>query len=283
MYGLVQDSEVSVFMTRSSKMIRKSFLIRIFLLNIAFLGSAWFAYGAVPEVKQPYSSGIEWPEPKVIDPGSKGSPPSDALVLFDGKDLSQWEGGEKWLVRNGYAVVRGGSIETKKAFGDFQLHLEWASPEKVEGKGQRRGNSGVYIMGLYEVQILDSYQNETYRDGQAGSIYKQRPPLVNACRKPGEWQSYDIFFTAPRFDEQGKLVKPAYITVLQNGVLVQNHYEIAGTSSNYDPPKYTAHPPKLPLRLQYHRNAVRFRNIWIRELEEMKPLEPGSDKHAGRP
>ena len=168
-------------------------------------------------------SGIPWPEPKVVDPGPVGGPPSDAIVLFDGKDLSQWEGGDKWHVKDGYAIAAGNDIHTKQAFGDCQLHVEWATPEKVEGHGQERGNSGVFMMGLYEIQILDSYDNPTYFDGQAAAIYKQRPPLVNACRKPGQWQTYDIVFEAPRFDEQGKLVRPAFVTVLQNGVLVQNH------------------------------------------------------------
>ena len=134
-----------------------------------------------------------------------GGPPSDAIVLFDGKDLSKWDGGDKWQVQDGYAISGGNDIHTKQAFGDCQLHVEWATPEKVEGDGQGRGNSGVFLMGLYEVQVLDSYQNKTYADGQAAAIYKQHPPLVNACRKPGEWQTYDIIFEAPRFDKQGKL------------------------------------------------------------------------------
>ena len=199
-------------------------------------------------------SGIPWPEVTVVDPGPVGGPPSDAIVLFDGKDLSQWDGGDKWHVKDGCAIAAGSDIRTKQAFGDCQLHVEWASPEKVEGHGQGRGNSGVYLMGLYEVQILDSYNNTTYFDGQAAAIYKQHPPLVNACRKPGEWQTYDIIFEAPRFDPQGKLARPAYVTVLHNGVLVQNHFEIQGATAWDQPPKYTAHPAKLPLQLQYHGN-----------------------------
>ena len=213
-----------------------------------------------------YISGKKWEEPKVIDPGPPGGPPSDAIVLFDGKDLSAWEGGDKWKIEAGAATAREGGIGTKQPFGDCQLHVEWASPEKVKGDGQNRGNSGVYLMGKYEVQILDSYDNKTYFDGQAGSLYKQHPPLVNACRKPGEWQTYDIIFTAPRFDESGKLSKPAYVTVLHNGVLVQNHFEIEGTSAWDEAPKYEKHPDKLPVQLQFHGNPVRFRNIWIREL-----------------
>lgn len=215
---------------------------------------------------QEWKSGKVWPKPKVIDPGPPGGPPSDAIVLFDGKDLSQWEGGEKWLIEDGVATVRGGGITTKQAFGDCQLHLEWAAPAEVKGQGQGRGNSGVYLMGRYEVQILDSYQNETYYDGQCGAVYKQYPPLVNACRKPGEWQTYDIIFTAPRFSADGKLQRPAYLTVLHNGVLIQNHVELEGSTAWDRPPEYTAHPAKLPIHIQDHRNPVRFRNIWIREL-----------------
>ncbi len=211
-------------------------------------------------------SGIAWPEVEVVDPGPIGGPPSDAIVLFDGKDLSQWDGGDRWRLKDGYAIPAGGAIQTKRGFGDCQLHVEWAAPEKVEGTGQDRGNSGVYLMGLYEVQILDSYNNSTYVDGQAAAVYKQRPPLVNACRKPGEWQTYDILFEAPRFDPGGKLIRPAFITVLHNGVLVQNHFEIQGASAWDHAPQYTAHPSKLPILLQYHGNPVRFRNIWIREL-----------------
>jgi hypothetical protein len=207
-------------------------------------------------------------EPKVID---AGPPPSDAIVLFDGKNLSQWEsakgGDAKWKVEDGIATVNGtGSIQTKQAFGDCQLHVEWATPAEVKGEGQGRGNSGVYIQGRYEVQVLDSYNNKTYFHGQAGSIYKQHAPLVNVCRKPGEWQVYDIIFHAPRFDAEGKLTKAATVTVLQNGVLVQDHTEILGTSSHAGAPKYTAHALKQPLTLQDHNNPVRFRNIWIREL-----------------
>lgn len=213
-----------------------------------------------------YKSGIDWPIPEVVTPGEEDRlPPSDAIVLFDGTDLSQWEGGEKWIIKDGYAEVRGGGIRTKQGFGDCQLHIEWASPEKVEGKGQGRGNSGVYLMSRYEIQVLDSYQNETYPDGQAGALYKQQPPLVNACRKPGEWQTYDIIFTAPRF-ENGKLKTPGYITVFHNGVLIQNHTEIQGSTAWHKPPEYTAHAEKLPISLQNHGDAVRYRNIWIREL-----------------
>ena len=221
------------------------------------------------QVKE-YKSGIVWPEPKKVDPGPPGGPPSDAVVLFDGKDLSKWKGGENWEIKDGYAIARKNGISTKDAFGDCQLHLEFATPEKVSGSGQGRGNSGVYLMGKYEVQILDSWNNPTYFDGQCGSIYKQTPPLVNVSRKPGEWQTYDILFEAPRFAEDGKVKRPGYVTVLQNGVVVQNHFELQGGTFYDRPAQYQKHPEKLPLDLQYHGNPVRFRNIWIRE---MKPIE----------
>ncbi len=230
----------------------------------------------------PWTSGIAWPEPKGVDPGPPGAPPSDAIVLFDGKDLSAWKGAESWTVRDGYAVC-GGNVTTKRSFGNCQLHMEWASPAEVKGSGQGRGNSGVYLMGLYELQILDSYHNETYFDGQAGSVYKQRPPLVNACRGPGEWQSFDILFKTPRFDAAGKLLRPAYITVLHNGVLIQDHFELLGRSAYRKPPRYEPHEPKLPLSLQFHGSPVRFRNIWIRELEDDHEslLEPLREKLRG--
>jgi hypothetical protein len=213
-----------------------------------------------------YVSGKVWPEPKIIEPGDATRAPSDAIVLFDGKSLSAWQGGENWIVRDGIAIPQKEGITTKQEFGSCQLHVEWATPEKVEGSGQGRGNSGVYLMNRYELQILDSYDNKTYFDGQCGAIYKQFPPLVNACRKPGQWQSYDILFEAPQFDKSGKLLKPAYATVLQNGVVVQNHVALEGGTFWDQAPKYTAHPAKMPLHLQFHGNPVRFRNIWIREL-----------------
>ena len=209
----------------------------------------------------------------MIDPGPVGGPPSDAVVLFDGRDLSQWEGGEKWLVENGFASPRGGDIKTKALFGSCQLHVEWATPEKVEGHSQGRGNSGVFLANRYEVQVLDSYENKTYFDGQAAALYKTKPPLVNACRKPGEWQTYDIIYDAPSYNEQGLLVKPGYVTVLQNGVLVQNHSEILGDMTFDSPPIPHPHGPG-PIRLQFHGNPVRFRNIWLREIPEPNPVRP---------
>ncbi|MCM3871154.1 MAG: DUF1080 domain-containing protein [Pyrinomonadaceae bacterium] len=216
-------------------------------------------------------------EPVIIDPGPVGGPPSDAIVLFDGKELSGWnnvKGGEaKWVVKDGVMTVvpRSGSIATKLEFGNVQLHLEWSTPAEVVSEGQGRGNSGVYLMGRYEVQILDSFNNKTYFGGQAGAIYKQYAPLVNASRAPGQWQTYDIIFHAPTFDEQGSVTKRGRITVLHNGVLVQNNVELMGSTSlrggaQYDQPEYKPHPPKAPLVLQDHNNPVRFRNIWVRPL-----------------
>ncbi len=212
-----------------------------------------------------YKSGIVWPEPAVVDPGDAARAPADAIVLFDGKSLEAWVGGENWPIENNTATSDKAGITTKQSFGDCQLHLEFATPEKVEGSGQGRGNSGVYLMGVYEVQILDSFENPTYFDGQAASIYKQQPPMVNACRKPGEWQTYDIIFTAPKFDAEGKMSSPAVVTMLHNGVLVHNHFELLGGTSYTEAPSYKQHAEKAPIHLQFHGNPVKFRNIWIRE------------------
>ena len=172
-------------------------------------------------------------------------------------------------MQNGVAeVVPGtGGIQTKQSFGDVQLHVEWAAPSEVEGEGQERGNSGVFLMGRYEVQVLDSYNNTTYADGQAAALYGQYPPLVNASRPPGEWQTYDIIFRRPHFDANGNMVKPARVTVFHNGVLVQDNVELTGATAHYDRPPYEAHPDALPIQLQDHSDLVRFRNIWLRELE----------------
>lgn len=218
-----------------------------------------------------FKSGIHWPEPKVINPGPVGGPPSDAVVLFDGKDLSQWQGGDQWEIKDGYAVAKGTGITTKQPFGDCQLHVEWATPAEVSGMGQGRGNSGVYFMGKYELQVLDSFDNPTYFDGQAGSLYKQYPPLVNACRPPGEWQSYDVVFNGPRFGEKGELLRPAFMTVLHNGVLIQNHTRLLGGTFYERPARYEPHADKLPLHIQYHGNPIRIRNIWVRELAQAEP------------
>lgn len=234
--------------------------------------------GMIAQIQE-WKSGIVWPEPEIVTPApaeNPFAPPSDAIVLFDGTDMSAWKGGERWEVKDGYAVAKGSGIVSNQEFGDIQLHLEWASPEKVAGEGQGRGNSGVYLMGLYEVQILDSYENTTYYDGQAGSIYKQTPPLVNACRKPGEWQTYDILWERPRFAEDGSVVRPAYLTVLHNGIVVQNHFELQGGTFWHQPPAYTPHAEKGPIHLQFHGNPVKFRNIWVRELKPMIGQKPES-------
>jgi len=216
------------------------------------------------------------PLPPVVDPGASGlsvPPPSDGVVLFEGKDLANWEdakgGPGKWKVESGYmeVVAKTGSIRTKMGFGDCQLHVEWAAPAMVIGEGQERGNSGVFLMDIYEIQVLDSYHNVTYADGMAASVYGQYPPLVNACRKPGEWQTYDIIFHRPRFDAEGKLAAPARMTVLHNGVLVHDNVELTGPTAHKARPQYKAHPDKLPLSLQDHGNPVRYRNIWLRPLE----------------
>lgn len=233
----------------------------------------------------PFLPGGKWrvhdgtrPQPRVVDPGTAstqdrpGRPPSDAVVLFDGKDLSHWRSGNKpaaWKVENGYMEVTpgAGQIDSVEEFGDCQLHVEWASPNPPSGSDQGGGNSGVFLMGRYEIQVLDSYGNKTYPDGQAAAIYGQYPPLVNASRKPGEWQTYDILFTAPRFRD-GKLVSPAYATVLHNGVAVHNHVQLLGPMRFRALATYEPHPEKGPIGLQDHGNPVRYRNIWVRELKD---------------
>ncbi|HJV20993.1 MAG TPA: DUF1080 domain-containing protein [Sediminibacterium sp.] len=218
------------------------------------------------------------PVPSKITPGkSAGDAPSDALVLFDGKHLNEWQkkGGGKpgWKTdASGILnVVKGsGDIETKRGFGSCQLHIEWRSPAVIAGKGQSRGNSGIFFMGRYELQVLDAYNNPTYVNGQAGSIYKQHIPLVNAARKPGEWQSYDIVFTAPTFYSDGRVQEPARMTVFHNGVLIQNNVIIKGSSEWIGAPAYKAHSDREPIILQDHGmdggNPVAYRNIWIRPL-----------------
>lgn len=215
---------------------------------------------------QDYKSGVEWQEPPVVTPGqTNADPPSDAIVLFDGTDMSAFTGGQ-WDVKDGAVYSGKGYVTTKQEFGDMQLHVEWSAPSVVKGNGQGRGNSGVYLMGKYEVQVLDSYENPTYFDGQAASVYKQTPPMANAMRKPGEWNTYDIFWTAPRFKVNGDVESPAYVTVVHNGVLVLNHFELLGPSSYTEAPHYKVHGPTGPISFQDHGNPVRFRNIWVREL-----------------
>ncbi|MCE9595306.1 MAG: DUF1080 domain-containing protein [Planctomycetes bacterium] len=212
---------------------------------------------------------IDRPAPPVITPGDGTAPPSDAVVLFDGKSLAAWKSGDKdaaWTLVDGAMEVNGtGSLETRESFGDLQLHLEWASPAKVEAESQGRGNSGVFLMGRYEIQVLDSFENRTYSDGSAASLYGQKPPLVNACRKPGEWQTYDIFFKAPRFDGE-KLATPGVVTVVHNGVVVQNAEPFLGATQHRALATYAAHPATGPIVLQDHGNPVRYRNVWVRKL-----------------
>ena len=194
--------------------------------GILTLGLMWVSQGGV--VGEEYLTGIRWPEPPIVSPGDSGGPPSDAKVLFGGTDMDAWENGENWPVEDGVVVCGRGDIRSKESFGDCQLHVEWSAPVPATGAGQGRGNSGIFLMDVYELQVLDSYDNSTYFDGQAGAIYKQTPPMVNAMRPPGEWNVYDIFWTAPRFNDDGSLAAPAYITALHNGVLILNHFELLG-------------------------------------------------------
>jgi hypothetical protein len=219
------------------------------------------------------------PVPAVVTPvtasaqEAPGKAPSDAVILFDGKDLSLWAQKDgtaaKWKVENGYfeVVPKTGELHTKDAFGDCQLHVEFSEPNPPKGEDQDRGNSGVFLMGLYEIQVLDSYNSKTYADGQASAVYGQYPPLVNASRAPGQWQTYDIVWHGPRFDADGKLTRPAHVTVFHNGVLTQDNVELTGPTGHHVRPSYTPTPEKLPLALQDHNHPVRYRNIWIRELK----------------
>ena len=235
----------------------------------------------------PYLPGDKWrvhddarPRPEVVSPGSApGQAPADAIVLFDGTDLSKEWVMEKdnapadWIVKDGYFEVPpkghgvGGYIKTKREFSDVQLHIEWAAPAVVQGNSQGRGNSGVFFLGAFELQVLDSYDNVTYADGQASALYGWKPPLVNASRKPGEWQTYDAVFEAPRWDESGKLVKEAFITVFHNGVLTHHRQPYLGTTGHRAVANYNNVIKKGPFKLQDHGNPVRYRNIWVRELK----------------
>jgi len=216
------------------------------------------------------------PRPPIVTPGARpGDPPSDAIVLFDGKDLSKWETRGKrgrqpgaWKVENGYMEVThdSGDLVTREKFGDIQLHVEWAAPTVIDGDSQWRGNSGIILMSRYEIQVLDSFNNETYADGQAGAIYGQFPPLANASRKPGEWQVYDIVFKAPQFDG-GKVSRPARVTVFHNGVLLHHDQEFVGQMAHRIVKPYEPHGPEEPLMLQNHDTKVRYRNIWVRRLK----------------
>lgn len=222
----------------------------------------------------PESTEVWEPQPKIVTPGqTPGAPPSDAVILFNGKDLAQWEsengGNPGWDVHDGYITVapNKGGIRTKETFGDIQLHIEWMAPP-VEDPGkvsQARGNSGIFLQERYEVQVLDNYNNKTYINGQASSIYKQHIPLVNACRKPQEWQTYDIIYTAPRFNEEGRAIIPAYVTVIHNGVVTLNHVALLGSTTYTGFPLYQKHG-NGPILLQDHGNKVSYKNIWVRPL-----------------
>ena len=237
------------------------------ILTLTFLFSTSLA--ALAQQGDPKLTEVYSPVPVKVN--FNKNTPTDAVVLFSGKDLSQWQDKDgkpsKWVVKEGAFTVKPGrgDIFTKEKFADQQLHLEFRIPADVKGEGQDRGNSGVFIMGMYEVQILDCYENKTYSNGQTASIYKQSIPLVNACKKAGEWQTYDIIFLAPKFKADGTLETPAFITVMHNGVLVQNHYELKGATMYIGAPAYTAHGAK-PLSLQDHNHGVSYRNIWVRKL-----------------
>lgn len=248
---------------------------KLFIIVVAIGSSLAGFTQTAPRTGDPKLTEYWVPEAKVVSPGKTSQdPPSDAIVLFNGKDFSQWKsanasGGDvKWKIdENAMTVVGGtGGIMTKDGFGDCQLHIEWRTPAEVKGEGQGRGNSGIFLMGRYELQVLDNYNNKTYVNGQAASIYKQLPPLVNACKPPGEWQTYDIIFTAPKFYENGSVKSQARITVLHNGVLVQNDAVLLGGTQYIGVANYEKHGDKEPIMFQDHGNPVSFRNVWIRPL-----------------
>jgi hypothetical protein len=239
---------------------------RQLLAVLATAGVLLSVVAVVVAMNREYLPGIAWPEPPIVTPGENGSPPSDAIVLFDGKDLSAWEPSDTWKVAGGVVTAGRGDIRTRQNFGDIQLHVEWSAPIPTHGNDQDRGNSGIFLQDRYELQVLDSYDNKTYFEGQAGAIYKQTPPLANAMQPPGEWNVYDIVWTAPRFNDDGTLKSPAYVTAIQNGIVILNHFQLLGLTPWTDAPKYEAHGPG-PIRLQDHGHPVRFRNIWVRELK----------------
>ena len=261
------------------KQLRKIFLLVPILSFAAFQS---FSQQGDPKLTEFYS-----PVPPVVTPGkTAGDAPSDAIILFDGKNLDEWRSVKDtmaaagWTVENGVITVnkKAGNIETKKSFLDYQLHIEWKIPENITGTGQARGNSGVFLASIgpgdagYELQVLDNYNNNTYVNGQAGSIYKQSIPLANANRKPGEWQAYDVIWTAPRFNDDGSLKSPARVTVLFNGVLVQNNYILTGVTMYIGKPSYKAHGAS-PIKLQAHGDPsepISYRNIWVRPIQELK-------------
>lgn len=256
--------------------------LTITLITAALLCTAGYAQRGQNNMKQypvpppmtPEMTEFWTPQPVIVTPADMDHQvgvPSDATILFDGTNTSAWVGRRgapvQWSIVDGTMVVKGGTgdIRTVGEFEDFQLHIEWSAPTEIKGESQGRGNSGVLLQGRYELQVLDNYGNETYANGQAGSIYKQSPPLVNAMQTPGKWNVYDVIYTAPRFKENGQVASPARVTVLHNGVVVQNNFTILGSTEYIGIPKYTPHG-KGPIVLQDHGNPVRFRNIWIREL-----------------
>ena len=235
------------------------------------IGTGIMASSAAQQEGDPTLTEVWDPEPRMVDPGGAGAPPADAIVLFDGTGLDAWrhaDGEAAWEVHDGVMTVApgAGNLYTRQGFGDVQLHVEWRTPDVIEGEGQGRGNSGLFLMNRYEVQVLDSFNNRTYSNGQAASIYKQHIPQVNASRAPGQWQTYDILFEAPRFGAAGEVESPATMTVLHNGVLVQHHVTLRGSSVFVGEPAYEPHSAREPIQLQDHRNPVSFRNIWVREL-----------------
>jgi len=263
-----------------STMMRKQFLLPAVSGALMFAAVALFAQQ--PSTAKPEDTEVWQPVPRIVTPGATdAAPSSDAIVLFDGGNLDQWVSAQdhspaKWLVKGDVLTVNkaDGNIETRRTFRDYQLHIEWKIPRDITGSGQARGNSGVFLASTgpgdagYELQVLDSYNNKTYVNGQAGSIYKQSPPLVNPNRKPGEWQSYDVVWTAPRFNTDGSLQSPAYVTVFMNGVLVQNHFQLKGQTLYIGKPFYKPYD-RAPIKLQAHGDhsqPISFRNIWVREL-----------------
>ncbi|PSL07473.1 3-keto-disaccharide hydrolase [Cecembia rubra] len=251
------------------KTILKSFSVLVLALGASPLLAQQTEFKLPPQATEFYE-----PVVRKVTPGKENSmAPSDAIILFDGTSLSNFVSSRtgqnpEWTVQNGAMTVAPGKgdIQTKMGFGDMQLHIEWTAPIVIKGEGQGRGNSGIFLMSHYEVQVLDSYESKTYVNGQAASIYKQHPPLVNAMKAPGEWNTYDIYFTAPRFNADGMLVSPARVTVVHNGILVQNNVEIKGPTEYIGIPNYKAHPNELPIKLQDHGDLVSFRNIWVRKL-----------------
>lgn len=246
-------------------------------MNIRFataIACILLSVGLNAQITDPKATEVWEPAPRVVEPGQGTQAPSDAIVLFGGRDLSEWTSAKNaeipapWTINaDGSMTVKPGSgdIKTRRVFGDCQLHIEFQAPPVVKGEGQGRGNSGLFLQNRYEVQILDCYQNKTYSNGQTGSIYKQSIPLVNACRRPGEWQTYDILYTAPRFNADGIMVSPGRVTVIHNGVVIQHNTEIKGTTEYIGLPKIIAHD-KDSIKLQDHGDLVSYRNIWIREL-----------------